>query len=139
MIARFDRNLCTVTQAALPLPNCTALAVTPGQIVRTTSVPACPPALQTSCDQTTATMPNVESLVSIGISMNPAIFVDGQNVFVAAAGSLFEFDRALCLRRQALLPLGNCASVSLPPGQCVAPETLHADILRAGDPGHCGH
>lgn len=133
MVARFDRELSTVTQVALPLPNCTAIAVTPGQVVMTSSTPACPPQMQVLADQSVS-MPGGEALLSIGMTMNPAIFVDNQDVFVVAAGSVFKFDRALGLRQQAMMQAGNCAAVALPPGQTVAPEALHAVSTALGTP-----
>ena len=126
LVSKFDRELCTVTQAALPLPNCTAIAVTNGQIVPTAN--ACPPA------NTCPPSPAPVATAGIGMAMNPAITVDGQDVYVVAAGTVFHFDRSLCFKRQASLPQANCAAVALTPGQAVAPETLHAVSTALGTP-----
>jgi len=128
LIARFDRGLRPIAHAALPIPAGTAMAVTSGQVVNTTA-PACP-----DTSQTGATAAPAGATLSTGMTMNPAIRVENQDIYVVALGWVFRFDRNLCLKRQACLPVGNCAAVALPPGQTVSPATLNAVATALGTP-----
>ena len=104
--ARGERPSVTTEQPEVAPPPAPAPAPAPAPTVSQ----ACPPAVQTSAQAVGVVSCGVNA--PLAMAMNPVVKADCNDVFVVAGGSIFKYDRAMCLKKQAPLMMANCGNGS---------------------------
>ncbi len=69
---------------------------------------ACPAPVQT-CAQAVGVITCAPNL-PLAMAMNPVVKADCNDVFIVAGGSIFKYDRNMCLKKQANLSMMNCGT-----------------------------